>query len=90
MSSGIVQTLIFVLAKVAPELCMKLCDQLVDKVLVPEDDDKGEESASGDSEAPKVTSMFEYMPVCRTVETVLGLPGQYGTIKERLFKVKSN
>ena len=101
IASGVVQTLILVLAKRDPKACNRLCKMLVDDVLKPseedeeevgegekEDEEKGEKEDS--EEGPKVPAMFEFEPVCRTIETVLSLRSQMPEISKSLYEVSDN
>ena len=101
IASGVVQTLILILAKRDLKACKRLCKMLVDDVLKPseedeeevgegekEDEEKGEKEDS--EEGPKVPAMFEFEPVCRTIETVLSLRSQMPEISKSLYEVSDN
>ena len=97
IASGIVQTLILVLSKRIPKTCKKLCTILVEDVLKPSEEDEEEvdqekeEKADQDAtEEPKVPAMFEFEPVCRTVETVLSLRSQMPEISKKLYEVSKS
>ena len=99
IASGVVQTLILVLAKRDPKACNRLCKMLVDDVLKPSEEDEEEEEneekeEKGDKEesddGPKVPAMFEFEPVCRTIETVLSLRSQMPEISKSLYEVSDN
>ena len=102
IASGVVQTLILVLAKRDLKICKRLCKMLVDDVLKPseedeeevEEEDEEKEEKKGDKEeseeGPKVPAMFEFEPVCRTIETVLSLRSQMPEISKSLYEVSDN
>ena len=98
IASGVVQTLILVLAKRDLKACKRLCKMLVDDVLQPSEEDEEEEEEKdeekGDKEesedGPKVPAMFEFEPVCRTIETVLSLRSQMPEISKSLYEVSDN
>ena len=95
IASGVVQTLILVLAKRDLKACKRLCKMLVDDVLKPsEEDEEEEEEEKGDKdeseEGPKVPAMFEFEPVCRTIETVLSLRSQMPEISKSLYEVSNS
>ena len=94
IASGIVQTLILVLAKRQPKTCKRLCTVLVDDVLKPSVEDEEEvdreKEEKTESEESKVPAMFEFEPVCRTVETVLSLRSQIPEISKKLYEVSNN
>ena len=97
IASGVVQTLILVLAKRDLKACKRLCKMLVDDVLKPSEEDEEEEEEKeekGDKEesedGPKVPAMFEFEPVCRTIETVLSLRSQMPEISKSLYEVSKS
>jgi hypothetical protein len=70
VSSGAVQALITVLSKSLPSECETLCNMLIEKVLVPEDEEEEKEEGEegdkekekeedGDKKEEKVPSMFK-------------------------------
>ena len=98
IASGVVQTLILVLAKRDLKACKRLCKMLVDDVLKPSEEDEEEEEneekeEKGDKEesedGPKVPAMFEFEPVCRTIETVLSLRSQMPEISKSLYEASN-
>ena len=99
IASGVVQTLILVLAKRDLKACKRLCKMLVDDVLKPSEEDEEEvadeeKEEKGDKEeseeGPKVPAMFEFEPVCRTIETVLSLRSQMPDISKSLYEVSNS
>ena len=98
IASGVVQTLILVLAKRIPKTCKKLCKMLVDDVLKPseedeeeeEEDDESEDKTDKDDAEVKVPAMFEFEPVCRTVETVLSLRSLMPKVSKELYEVSGH
>ena len=51
--------------------------------------EKEEKTDKDDDEGPKVPAMFEFEPVCRTVEAVISLRSEMPGISKKLYEVSN-
>ena len=100
ISSGVIQTLIVILAKVSPKECKKFCKLIATDCLLSKDeksdpeekDDTEEENGAPSPLDPDIPEPFQYQAVCRTIEVILSqaevIPKLYGKLWRKLFSGK--